>query len=125
MKMDPQRMGLFACLPAELRRNSYGLLDNLAVKRTQKKRGDVLVRRTNEPLVRPSTAKEDLPWRLLASENPTPTETDFPQQAHRAVSLFRVAKTTPSFFLVSLAPLCGGDYTTANYTNCYTDTSRP
>jgi hypothetical protein len=72
-------MGLFACLPAELRRNSYGLLDNLAVKRTQKKRGDVLVRRTNEPPVRPSTAKEDLPWRLLASENPTPTETDFPQ----------------------------------------------
>jgi len=39
MKMDPQRMGLFACLPAELRRNSYGLLDNLAVKRTQKKEG--------------------------------------------------------------------------------------
>ena len=31
--------------------------------------------------MRPSTAKEDLPRRLLASENPTPTETDFPQGA--------------------------------------------
>ena len=48
--------------------------------------------------MRPLTAKEDLPQRLLDSENPTPTETDFPQQAHRAVPLFCVAKTTPSFF---------------------------
>jgi len=74
-----------------------------------------LARRTNEPFVRPSTAKEDHPRRLLASENPTPTETDFPQQAHRPVFLFRVAKTTPSF-LVSLTPLCGVDYTTDDYT---------
>jgi len=91
-------MGLFVCLPAELRRNSYGLLDNLAVKRTQKKRGDVLVRRTNEPPVRPSTAKEDLPWRLLASENPTPTETDFPQQAHRPVFSFSRCQNNTLFF---------------------------
>ena len=45
-----------------------------------------MARRTNEPFVRPSTAK-DLPRRLLASENPTPTETDFPQSAKQTYFL--------------------------------------
>ena len=39
IKMDPQRIRLLECLPAELHRNSYGLLDNLAVKRNSKKEG--------------------------------------------------------------------------------------
>ena len=94
------------------------------MKRNSKK-GEMLFDPAHERTVRASVnGKEDLSLRLLASENPTPTETDFSQQAHRMVPLFALPKQHPLFF-VSLTPLRGGDYTTATYNNCYTNTSQP